>query len=132
MHMIEVKGSIEKKLFKLNPSNAITHLHVSLREYKNKVEILNPTKVRDIGSVNEYQQQLDEMLDTSTQLLGKKFENTQNKVDQYGALLSTLNPFDIDFDSVTCAQSVVLENIRTNASNATILLFVVFFFFFIA
>jgi len=95
MHMIEVKGSIEKKLYHLNPINAITHLHKNISSHKSKLHHLNPMHVKDVGGINQYNQQLDETVELATRILASQCQSAKTRIAQSGALLSTLNPENV-------------------------------------
>jgi exonuclease VII large subunit len=93
--MIEVKGVIEKKLYQLNPANAIIHLHKNISESKARLEQLDPTSIEDLVGTNQYYQQIDESVERISQAMLEQVKSTKIRAHQLGALLSTLNPENV-------------------------------------
>ena len=95
MHMIEVKSSIEKKLYKLNPTNATKHLNRNLVKYQMRLDELKFEKDADVIGINEYHQRLDDMLESICREMQRRIEKSKSKLTHSYALLSSLNPDNV-------------------------------------
>lgn len=120
MNMIELKSSIEKKMFKLNPVNAITLLRKNLNSYQMRLASTHIHRASDLIGVKEYFQQADELIERAEYALSRQLQKSKENVDKAHRLLETLNPENVLNRGYTIVKNDQGKVLTSHAQFATI------------
>ena len=95
MHIVELNAELEKKIYKLNPANAIKNLHKMILENQHKLESLNLAVQSDLLRINEYHQYLDDLFSRTTGAISNRLSKVKTELNYSGQLLNSLNPENV-------------------------------------
>lgn len=93
--ILEIKSELERRIYKVNPLNAIQSLKSKQNQYNLAVNKLNPLNIHDPIHLNENYQLIDEFQTQLMSSMQEKLQKSTQRLENSNLLLNSLSPKNV-------------------------------------